>query len=91
MYTIMTPVVTTRVLPNLKGKLDELAKSTHRARSWLINEALRSYLDSNAWQVEAIEQGMQASKNGELISGDKVNEWLKTWGTENEKAPPSWK
>lgn len=87
----MTDIVTTRVLPDLKERLDELAKSTHRAKSWLMNEALRSYLDSNAWQIEAIEKGVQAAKNGELISGDKVNEWLKTWGTPNEKAPPSWK
>ncbi|MEI6805685.1 MAG: CopG family ribbon-helix-helix protein [Myxococcaceae bacterium] len=87
-YTMMSIVLTARVLPDLKEKLDDLAKSTHRARSWLINEALRSYLDSNAWQVQAIKEGVQAAEGGNLISGDEMDEWLKTWGTAEEKAAP---
>ena len=87
----MSTVVTTRILPDLKRELDKLAESTHRARSWLINEALRAYVSSNAWQIEAIEKGVQAAKEGKIVPGETVNNWLKTWGTPEEKTPPQWK
>ena len=82
----MSETLTARVLPDLKEKLDELAKSTHRAKSWLINEALRLYLDANAWQIKAIEEGLEEAKQGKLIPEKEVENWLKTWGTPEEKA-----
>lgn len=82
----MSEILTARVMPDLKDRLDQLAKSTHRAKSWLINEALRSYLDANSWQIEAIEKGVKDAKQRKLIPGKKVDEWLKSWGSPSEKA-----
>lgn len=83
---MMSEMLTARVLPDLKERLDELAKSTHRGKSWLINEALRLYLDANNWQIKAIEKGLEEAKQGKLVSGKQVDDWLKSWGTSEEKA-----
>ena len=49
-------VLTVRLPPEVRKRLDALAKSTDRSRSWLAVEALNKYLRDNAWQVAAIEE-----------------------------------
>jgi len=48
-------------------------------------------LEPNAWQLEAIEEGLSDARQGKLIFGKEVNEWLKSWGSPDEKAPTQWK
>jgi RHH-type transcriptional regulator, rel operon repressor / antitoxin RelB len=42
---------TVRAETEVKKRLDKLAKSTGRSRSFLAAEAIREYLDVNEWQV----------------------------------------
>ena len=42
---------TVRVETDVKKRLEKLAKSTGRSRSFLAAEALSEYLDVNEWQV----------------------------------------
>lgn len=84
-------VTSVRIQDDLKKPLEDLSTKLSRSRNWLINEALKEYisrqkLDSQKWRdtLEAID----SVKNGEVIDGDKVHSWLKSWGTENEKKPP---
>jgi RHH-type transcriptional regulator, rel operon repressor / antitoxin RelB len=44
---------TVRVEPDVKERLEKLAKSTGRTRSFLAAEALNAYLDANEWRVPA--------------------------------------
>ncbi|MDP3032819.1 MAG: ribbon-helix-helix domain-containing protein, partial [Rhodocyclaceae bacterium] len=44
-----TAVITLRVPVEVKEQLDRLADVTHRSRSWLAGEAIRQYLDLEAW------------------------------------------
>ena len=39
-----------------KQCLDQLAKTTERTRSYLAAEAIRQYLELNAWQIREIQQ-----------------------------------
>jgi|GEM_PF-659836 len=36
-----------------------------------------------------IEAGMADIEAGRVIDGEKVMEWIESWGTENEKEPPT--
>jgi len=42
---------TVRVETDVKKRLEKLARSTGRSRSFLAAEALSAYLDVNEWQV----------------------------------------
>ena len=49
-----TTTMTVRLSKDLKGKLERLAESTKRSKSYLAAEAIAEYVDLNAWQVEKI-------------------------------------
>jgi predicted transcriptional regulator len=43
------PVVTVRLEPELRERLDRLAKAQRRSRSYVATEAIREYLKVNEW------------------------------------------
>ena len=48
--------VSVRIDPVIKKRLEKLAKSTGRSRSFLAAEAINEYLDLNEWQVAGIQK-----------------------------------
>ena len=83
-------VVTVRLTPEIKNKLEALSQSTRRSKSWLAAEAIALYIGEQSWQIEMIEQAVALadSDNAQWIDGDKVEGWLDSWGTEEEKPAP---
>jgi len=77
-----------RVSSEKAAELDKLAEATERPKSWLLEKALDSYLEEQAWQIEHIKAGIKAADEGRLISHEKVSEWLRSWGTDHELDPP---
>ena len=53
-----TTTMTIRVTSEVKEKLEHLARHTKRSRSDLASEAVASYVDLNAWQVEQIKKAV---------------------------------
>ena len=56
-----------RLDDNTRQRLGKLAEATQRPMSWLAAEALREYLDSHEWQIQAIQEGVQAADEGRLL------------------------
>ena len=79
---------TVRVEPEIKKRLEKLAKSTGRSRSFLAAEALNEYLDVNEWQVAGIKQAMASFDRGEGAPHDDVKAWVKSWGRKRERPAP---
>ena len=52
--------------------LDELAKIQDRDRSYLLNEAVSSYLEVQRWQIEHIKEGIRQAEAGLGIPHDQV-------------------
>jgi predicted transcriptional regulator len=52
--------------------LDRLAEKTERSRSWLVTQAVETYVELNAWQLEKIEAGLRAADRGEFASEQEV-------------------
>jgi len=65
----MTKSVTiaARVDADLDGQLDRLAAATGRSKSWLISEALRSYVANEQQFLAAVEEGKQALRDGKTL------------------------
>jgi len=77
-----------RTSPEKVKRLDRLSRTTDRAKSWLLEQALDAYLDAQSWQVDHIEQGQKELRRGEGIPHEEVSAWLATWGTDKEPTPP---
>jgi len=79
---------TVRVDSAAKKRLERLAKSTGRSRSFLAAEAINEYLDLNEWQVAGIKQAIASLDRGEGIPHERVKDWITSWGSDREQPIP---
>jgi len=84
-------VTSVRLQPEIENPLENLAKKLDRSKNYLINLAIKEFLerksiDEKRWSetLEAID----SVKSGKLIDEKDVNNWLDSWGTSNELEPP---
>jgi len=73
------PNVTFRVAEEKKLLLDELAAAQDRDRSYIINQALDSYLEVMEWQLSHINEGLKQAEAGEFASDDEVKAAFDLW------------
>ncbi|MGR8932142.1 MAG: CopG family ribbon-helix-helix protein [Gammaproteobacteria bacterium] len=59
--------ITIRTDPDLAGKIKALATAMDRSRNWVIEEALRQYVETQAWQIEGIQAAIESMDRGEGI------------------------
>jgi len=69
-----TTVITTRIDAALKAKLDALARSTKRSKSFLAAEAIAAYVELNEWQIGEITAGTKELNSGEALSEQQAEE-----------------
>lgn len=78
-----------RVDPELKARLERLAKATHRSsRSFLASEAMRRFVELEEWQVQGTEEALSQAEDGKGIEHERVDAWLATWGSDSESERP---
>ena len=75
-----TTTMTIRLDGKLKEQLDQLATSTHRSKSNLAAEALRDYIELNAWQIQQVEEAIKEADSGDFASDQDVERVKKAWG-----------
>ncbi len=70
----MTKSVTiaARVDADLDSQVERLAAATGRSKSWLVNEALRSYIANEQQFLAAVEEGKQALRDGKTLDHETV-------------------
>ena len=81
--------VTVRVPKTLKARLAKLATATDRSSSWLAAHALEVYVENQEWQIETIRKGKKEVQAGRTVPHEKVERWLRSWGTKREEHAPS--
>jgi RHH-type rel operon transcriptional repressor/antitoxin RelB len=69
-----TAIVTVRLDSGLKAKLEMLARSTRRSKSFLAAQAIAAYVDLNEWQIAEIEAGVAELDNGQIVSQREAEE-----------------
>lgn len=80
--------VTIRLDAAVKRRLESLAKSTGRSRSYLAAEAIGEFVDANEWQIAGIKQAISSLDRGEGVPHDQVEQWVRSWGGRNERPAP---
>ncbi len=85
-------VTTVRLQPEVEEGLEAMAGKLHRTKSWLINQALREYIERETAEQVRWQQTLKAMESvarGHVVAGETVHAWLQSWGTENELSAPS--
>jgi RHH-type rel operon transcriptional repressor/antitoxin RelB len=77
MSAVDTTIVTARIDAALKAKLEALARSTKRSKSYLAAEAIAAYVELNEWQIGEIETGISELDAGDFLSQDEADERYK--------------
>jgi len=80
-----TEAFTVRTDPDIVHQLDHMADSLDRSRNYLVNQAIKEYLQTHAWQIEKVTQGMAAADRGELVEHDQLMQEIEDMIVEKEK------
>ena len=64
--------ITIRTDPEIEERIAELAKVMDRSRNWVIEDAIKQYLENQSWQVEGIKNAQESLKNGKGVPYEKV-------------------
>ena len=83
-----TDTFSVRVDRSTRTRLEKLAKSTGRSRSFLAAEAIAAYLDTNEWQISGITAALSSLDRGRRIPHDRVKQWVASWETAKERPTP---
>ena len=72
-------IISFRIAPEKVAELDLIAKSMDRDRSYLLNEAVENYLGEQRRFAAVVEEGLEASRKGELIDDEDVGLMIDSW------------
>lgn len=84
-------VTTVRLQPEVEEGLEDIADKLNRTKSWVINQALREFLERQELEQERWSQTLEAMESvaqGRVVSGEHVHAWLASWGDADELPPP---
>jgi len=81
--------MTVRLSTELKERLERLAASTKRSKSYLAAEAIAEYVDLNAWQVEETRKAVEkADAGGPFVRDDDATRYLDGLARGQNPKPP---
>jgi len=76
--------VSAKLEPSVAEKLDMLAKATARSRSFLVAEAIETYVKDQSWQIQAIQEGVKEADKGNFATDKEVKKAFKKWGANED-------
>lgn len=84
--------VSVKLDPALQDRLQRLAGQRDRTAHYLMREAIQQYLDREeareSFKQEALASWAEYQETGLHVTGEEMDRWLASWGTESETAPP---
>jgi predicted transcriptional regulator len=87
-HALMTETLSIRIDSDTKRRLDALSIRSKRSKSFLAAEAIAAYVESEEWQIEELQAGIEELESGQEISQNKVAKWLNSWGKPGETKAP---
>ena len=75
----MSTTMTIRLDEDVKARLDRLAESTHRSRSFLAAEAIQTFVEINEWQIGEIQTALDEADAGKFASDKEVTALARKW------------
>jgi len=84
-------VTSIRLQAEIENPLENLAKKLDRSKNYLINQAIKEFIERKNSDEQRWTETMEAIasvKSGKVVAEKDVNTWLESWGSENETKPP---
>jgi predicted transcriptional regulator len=73
---------TVRIDDDLLGRIDCLANTLSRSRSWVINQAIEKFVGFEEWFVQEVEDGLKEIEQGRIATDDEVTAGFRKWGVD---------
>ncbi len=77
-----------RLSDEVKTQVDELARVTKRSRSFIVQEAVSTYIQERADYMRELDEAVKSAESGIGHSGEQIFDWMRSWGTASEQASP---
>ncbi len=71
-----TAVITTRVSAETAELLDKLAARLGRSRAWVVEQAIKRYVEEELEYLAFIQVGIDSADRGELVSQEDMEAWF---------------
>ena len=71
--------ITVRLEEEVRERLDRLAASTQRSKSFLASEAIREFVENNEWQIAETRAALKEADAGDFASDRDVERVRKKW------------
>lgn len=65
--TTAKQTITFRTERETRDRLDQVANAMDRDRSYILNQAIDTYLEIYNWQIEHIKAGQEQARNDEFV------------------------
>jgi predicted transcriptional regulator len=78
-HDIMSTTITIRLEDEVKARLDRLAESTERSKSFLAAEAIREFVENNEWQIGEVRAALREADAGDFASDEDVEALARKW------------
>jgi predicted transcriptional regulator len=75
----MSTTITIRLEDEVKDRLERLAESTQRSKSFLAAEAIREFVENNEWQIAEIRSALKEANAGDFASDRDIDALTKKW------------
>ena len=73
---------TIRMEDAMLNRVDSMAKSINRSRTWIINQAVEHFLSYEEWFVQEVKAGINEAATDGIATPEKVKECFGRWGVD---------
>ena len=85
-------VTSVRLSNDVEAPLEQLVQKLDRSKNYIINLAIKEFVARQSMEdarwADTL-KALESVKSGKIVDEDDVTQWLKSWGSKGEKAPPS--
>jgi len=71
-----------RIDESTMERIDGLAGTLNRSRSWVVKQAIARFLEYEEWFVQEVQEGLKEVDRGEVATPAQVKARFKKWGVD---------
>jgi len=69
-----------RTDPETLSSLDEIAKDMGRSRNWVLNKAIKDFIEYQKWFKDQVQEGLEAAEKEEFATDEEINDLFNRFG-----------
>lgn len=70
---------TIRMEDKTLDRIDTMAKSLSRSRTWIINQAIERFLSYEEWFIREVSAGLEEMRDGDFASPEEIRAGFQKW------------